>query len=165
MLQETALIERYKAARANLWQPKPEPKPIPITQSELVMQSVPVSNVIALEAIHVRPQLIHDKFPTLRLIGDEITHFYELTRAQFVAKRKEARIVRARQIGMYLARQMTPKSFPQIGKWLGGMDHTTILHGSRKIERLLLTDDRLHDEVDILRLRIAARIGGDDVDA
>ena len=51
---------------------------------------------------------------------------------------------------MYLAKKLTPRSLPEIGRRFGGRDHSTVLHAVRKIEELMLTDDRLAGEVALL---------------
>jgi chromosomal replication initiator protein len=51
---------------------------------------------------------------------------------------------------MYLAKKLTPRSLPEIGRRFGGRDHSTVLHAVRKIEELLLTDEHLAREVALL---------------
>jgi len=52
---------------------------------------------------------------------------------------------------MYLAKTMTPRSFPEIGRRFGGRDHTTVLHAVRKIEELIGDDSKLGHEVELLK--------------
>ena len=59
-------------------------------------------------------------------------------------------VVVPRQIGMYLAKKMTSRSLPEIGRRFGGRDHSTVLHAVRKIEELVKTDDKLAREVALL---------------
>ena len=59
--------------------------------------------------------------------------------------------LRDRQIAMYLSKQLTPRSLPEIGRRFGGRDHTTIMHGVRKIEELMSTDSQLSDDLQLLR--------------
>jgi chromosomal replication initiator protein len=81
------------------------------------------------------------------------------------ATRRTARIVRARQVGMYLAKVLTGRSLPEIGRRFGGRDHTTVLHAVRKIaakvdfasETPELFDPELSDFVNALRTDIQAR--------
>jgi hypothetical protein len=83
------------------------------------------------------------------------------------ATRRTARIVRARQVGMYLAKVLTGRSLPEIGRRFGGRDHTTVLHAVRKIaakvefapETPELFDPELSDFVNALRSDIEARRG------
>ncbi len=82
----------------------------------------------------------------LRVIG----RHYNIARADILSPRRARSIVRPRQVGMYLAKKLTPRSLPEIGRRFGGRDHSTVLHAVRKIEELLLTDDRLAGEVALL---------------
>ena len=52
---------------------------------------------------------------------------------------------------MYLAKTMTPRSYPEIGKRFGGRDHTTVLHAVRKIEGMVAADEMLAQEIEFLR--------------
>jgi hypothetical protein len=63
--------------------------------------------------------------------------YFDLTRSQLISDRRTAPVVYARQIAMYLSKFHTTKSYPEIGRRLGGRDHTTVLHGHRKIESSL----------------------------
>ena len=95
--------------------------------------------------------------PRFDHILDEVCVFYRVRKNEIRSARKEAGLVRPRQVVMYLCRKHTSRSMPEIGKFLGGKDHTTVLHGARKIKHLLLTDERLRDEIEVLELRIKAR--------
>ena len=59
--------------------------------------------------------------------------------------------MRPRQIGMYLAKSLTARSLPEIGRRFGGRDHTTVLHAIRKIESLLAEDPTMKEEVEVLK--------------
>ena len=56
-----------------------------------------------------------------------------------------------RQIAMYLAKSLTLRSLPEIGRRFGGRDHTTVLHAVRKIDNLYKTVTTLHDEIELLK--------------
>lgn len=60
-------------------------------------------------------------------------------------------VARPRQIAMYLARELTPASYPQIGRQLGGRDHTTIIYGKRRIVKLLRETNTMAMEVEAVR--------------
>jgi hypothetical protein len=64
--------------------------------------------------------------------------YFDMTRSELTSARRNARVVYARQIAMYLAKHHTTKSYPEIGRRLGGRDHTTVIHGQRRIESQLL---------------------------
>lgn len=150
----TDLRKHYAAVQARL---KPR-RVVKITESDL-LEPVPVKAKIVKPAfIVVRPYLVHHEFPTMNDIGDEVCHFYEVTKVEFVSHRRDWPTVKARQVAMFLARQMTPFSYPRVAKWLGGRDHTTVIHGARKIAKLEKENQRMRDELDILRLRINDRL-------
>ena len=52
---------------------------------------------------------------------------------------------------MYLAKQLTPRSLPEIGRKFGGRDHTTVMHAVKKIEELIASDSSLAEDVELLR--------------
>lgn len=81
------------------------------------------------------------------------TH-YNVSKHDLLSARRTRAIVRPRQIAMYLAKTMTPRSFPEIGKRFGGRDHTTVLHAVRKVEELRAADETLSHEIELLRRMI-----------
>ncbi|PWT81009.1 MAG: chromosomal replication initiator protein DnaA [Acidobacteria bacterium] len=78
------------------------------------------------------------------------THF-NVSRADILSSRRTANVVRPRQIAMYLAKAMTLRSLPEIGRRFGGRDHTTVLHAVRKIEELVSRDAALSQELELLK--------------
>lgn len=87
------------------------------------------------------------KFPSVRDIQLACAKYYGVTHHDILSSRRTAKVVRPRQVGMYLAKTMTPRSYPDIGRRFGGRDHTTAIHAFRKIERLLETDGDLMEDV------------------
>jgi chromosomal replication initiator protein len=71
-----------------------------------------------------------------------------------LSQRRTANVVRPRQIAMYLAKTLTMRSLPEIGRKFGGRDHTTVLHGVRKIEALVAIDGELDGEIQQLKRRL-----------
>jgi chromosomal replication initiator protein len=80
-----------------------------------------------------------------------VARHYNVSRQELVSNRRTRVIVKPRQIAMYLAKTMTPRSFPEIGRRFGGRDHTTVLHAVRKIEELISNDQKLGHEIELLR--------------
>jgi chromosomal replication initiator protein len=76
---------------------------------------------------------------------------YNVSKHDLLSARRTRAIVRPRQIAMYLAKTMTPRSFPEIGKRFGGRDHTTVLHAVRKVEELAAADETLAQEIELLK--------------
>lgn len=79
---------------------------------------------------------------------------YSFSKIEFLSDRRFGPLVRSRQIAMYLAKKLTGRSLPEIGRRLGNRDHTTVLHAVRKIEHLLKTDLDLSAEVEALKIKI-----------
>ena len=67
------------------------------------------------------------------------------------SKRRARDIVRPRQVAMYLAKDLTNHSYPQIGSRFGGRDHTTVMHAVRKVEDLIAEDKQFADDVGMIR--------------
>jgi chromosomal replication initiator protein len=80
-----------------------------------------------------------------------VASHYSVTRADILSSRRTATVVKPRQIAMYLAKTLTLRSLPEIGRRFGGRDHTTVLHAVRKIEGLSHADRTLNDELELLK--------------
>ena len=80
-----------------------------------------------------------------------ISRHYGVSKSDLLSQRRHRSVVWPRQIGMYLAKQLTQRSLPEIGRRFGNRDHTTVLHAIRKIEGLLGDNVRLRDEIDELK--------------
>jgi chromosomal replication initiator protein len=79
---------------------------------------------------------------------------YNVSRADLLSSRRTANVVRPRQVAMYLAKVLTLRSLPEIGRRFGGRDHTTVLHAVRKIEALSGNDTALSDEIESLKRQL-----------
>src|SRR5262249_50806368 len=79
---------------------------------------------------------------------------YNGSRADLLSSRRTANVVRPRQVAMYLAKTLTLRSLPEIGRRFGGRDHTTVLHAVRKIESLVSTDNALAEEIELLKRQL-----------
>ena len=84
-----------------------------------------------------------------------VSRHYAVTRADIVSQRRHRSVVWPRQIGMYLAKQLTSRSLPEIGRRFGDRDHTTVLHAIRKIDRELEGNTRLRDEIETLKSQLS----------
>jgi len=83
-------------------------------------------------------------------IQKTVADFYNIKVADMYSKKRPANIARPRQIAMYLAKELTQKSLPEIGELFGGRDHTTVLHAVRKIAAERGTDAQLNHELHVL---------------
>jgi len=92
-----------------------------------------------------------DRKLTIEEIQRKVAEHYNIRLSDMIGPKRVRTIARPRQIAMYLAKQLTPRSLPEIGRRFGGRDHTTIMHGVRKIEELMSTDSQLADDLQMLR--------------
>ena len=79
---------------------------------------------------------------------------YNVSRADLLSSRRTANVVRPRQVAMYLAKILTLRSLPEIGRRFGGRDHTTVLHAVRKIETLAGNDSAFAEEIEALKRQL-----------
>lgn len=96
--------------------------------------------------------------PERRITVDEIqktvADHFNLKQADLLSERRTRSVARPRQIAMYLCKQNTTRSYPDIGRRFGGRDHTTVLHGVRKIEELMPKDDQIARDVEALTRKL-----------
>ena len=110
----------------------------------------PVTAEVAGEAIGSRS--VHgDRRVTIEEIQKKTAEFYKLELRELHSTRRARRVARPRQVAMFLARELTSRSLPDIGRRFGGRDHTTVLHACRRIEELCKSDPVFQQEVDFLR--------------
>jgi len=93
---------------------------------------------------------------TIASVLDAVSSHYGIPKLEIISQRRTLSIVRPRQVCYYLAKHMTAKSLPEIGRRLGDRDHTSILSGIRKIEHLRSTDSKIDSDV----RAIASSLGG-----
>ena len=84
---------------------------------------------------------------TVRRIAERVGGYFEVEPDQLQSRRRFRNVLLPRQIGMYLARQLTHLSLDEIGEYFGGRDHSTVLHACRKVEQALERDARLSGAV------------------
>ena len=87
-------------------------------------------------------------------IQKSVANFYNIKVADMYSKRRPANIATPRQIAMYLAKELTQKSFPEIGDLFGGRDHTTVLHAVKKITDLRLRNAELNHQLHVLEQQL-----------
>lgn len=80
-----------------------------------------------------------------------VARHYNVSKQDLLSNRRTRSIVRPRQVAMYLAKMMTLRSLPEIGRRFGGRDHTTVLHAVRKIEEIMGGDSKLGQELELLK--------------
>ena len=97
-----------------------------------------------------------DRKVTIEEIQRKVAEHYNIRLSDLVGPKRVRTIARPRQIGMYLAKHLTTRSLPEIGRRFGGRDHTTIMHGIRKVEELRGADVQLAEDIDLLRRLLEA---------
>lgn len=110
---------------------------------------------IAAEAIRAKKQepLTISVIP-IDIIQAEVGKFYGVSVKEIKSTKRNQNIVLARQVAIFLSREMTDNSLPKIGKEFGGRDHSTILHAYNKIKNMLKTDDSLRIEIETLKQKV-----------
>lgn len=89
-------------------------------------------------------------------IQKAVADFYSIKVADMYSKKRPANIARPRQIAMFMAKELTQKSLPEIGELFGGRDHTTVLHAVRKIAEERSHDSQLNHEIHVIEQTLKA---------
>ncbi len=92
-----------------------------------------------------------DRKVTVEEIQRRVAEHYNIRLSDMIGPKRVRAVARPRQVAMYLAKQLTSRSLPDIGRRFGGRDHTTVMHGVRRIEELMAADSQLAEDVELLR--------------
>jgi chromosomal replication initiator protein len=98
----------------------------------------------------------HNRQITLELIQKTVADYYKIKVSDMFSQRRTRAVARPRQVAMWLARDLTPHSLPEIGDAFGGRDHTTVLHACRTIVDLRAKDNHLNNDLLVLSQTIKA---------
>lgn len=98
----------------------------------------------------------NERLLTVEEIQRKIAEYYNVRLSDMHSPKRSRTVARPRQVAMYLAKRLTTRSLPEIGRQFGGRDHTTVIHGVKKIEELLKTDIGLREDIDLLRRTLEA---------
>ena len=123
-----------------------------------------MNRIIAAHSLNKRPITVEEAALSIQdLISEEqnrqimiedvlrtISGHFNVTKQDILSSRRHKTIVYPRQIGMYLAKVLTTRSLPEIGRKFGGRDHTTVLHAVRKIEKLIKTNPSIKESITTL---------------
>jgi chromosomal replication initiator protein len=93
----------------------------------------------------------NDRRVTIEEIQKRVAEHFNVRIADMHSARRARAVARPRQVAMYLSKQLTSRSLPEIGRKFGGRDHTTVMHAVRKIEELKSTDNGFAEDVELLR--------------
>ncbi len=97
-----------------------------------------------------------DRKITVEEIQRRVSEHYNIRLSEMIGPKRMRTIARPRQIAMYLAKQLTSRSLPEIGRRFGGRDHTTVMHGVRRIEELKSIDNQIAEDLELLRRSLEA---------
>jgi chromosomal replication initiator protein len=86
-----------------------------------------------------------------------VAEHYGISMNNLTSARRTWDVVRPRQVAMYLAKELTPMSLPQIGRLFGGRDHTTVLHAIRQIDAMRWTDWSIGRSVELLLAQLKSQ--------
>lgn len=105
------------------------------------------------KAAEILSSIIEEKqqFVTPELVIREVHKYYKIPIEDLLGKRRTKDLVMPRQITMYLLRHECSLSYPEIGRKMGGKDHSTIMHGCEKIEKTLFTDNKIKEHLAIIK--------------
>ncbi len=92
-----------------------------------------------------------DRKVTVEEIQRRVSEHYNIRLSDLLGPKRVRTIARPRQVAMYLAKQLTTRSLPEIGRRFGGRDHTTVMHGVRRIEELKGHDHQIAEDIEMLR--------------
>ncbi|MGB3246974.1 MAG: chromosomal replication initiator protein DnaA [Sulfitobacter sp.] len=88
---------------------------------------------------------------TVEEIQRKVSEHYNIRLSDMIGPKRLRSYARPRQVAMYLCKQLTSRSLPEIGRRFGGRDHTTVMHGVKRIEELKLSDGQIAEDVELLR--------------
>lgn len=97
-----------------------------------------------------------DRKITIEEIQRKVSDHYNIRLSDLIGPKRVRTFARPRQVAMYLCKQLTSRSLPEIAKRFGGRDHTTIMYGVRKIEALMQQDSQIADDLEMLRRALEA---------
>jgi len=104
--------------------------------------------------IEISNKVLKDIFPEKKIkpipissIQKEVCKYFSVSRSELISSKRSQNIVYPRQIAMYLARELTDVSLPRIGNEFGGRDHTTVMHATAKIQKLITAEREVYNQI------------------
>ena len=97
-----------------------------------------------------------DRKITVEEIQRKVSEHYNIRLSDMIGPKRLRSFARPRQIAMYLCKKLTSRSLPEIGRRFGGRDHTTVMHGVKRIEELMAQDSQIADDLEMLRRALEA---------
>ena len=87
---------------------------------------------------------------TIDEIQKKVVEHYNIKLSDMHSPRRSRSVARPRQVAMYLAKSITTRSLPEIGRKFGGRDHTTVIHAIKTIEEIMVNDPSLAEDIELL---------------
>ena len=97
---------------------------------------------------------IHENKVTIDGIQTIVCKYFKISKNEMLSSRRSRYLVRPRQTAIYLAKMLTSKSLPEIGRCFSNRDHTTVIHSVKTIEKLRKEDNELNIKIDTLKSKI-----------
>jgi chromosomal replication initiator protein len=122
--------------------------------NRVVAHSQLVGRSITLESTQ---EVLHDLLKasdrriTIEEIQKRVAEHFNIKLSEMSSARRSRQVARPRQVAMYLAKQLTSRSLPEIGRKFGGRDHTTVMHAVKKVDELRGSDQNFSEDVELLR--------------
>jgi chromosomal replication initiator protein len=110
----------------------------------------PVSLESAQEVLHDLLR-VSDRRVTIEQIQKRVATHFNIKLSEMSSARRARAVARPRQVAMYLAKQLTSRSLPEIGRKFGNRDHTTVMHAVRRVEELRTNDNSFNEDVELLQ--------------
>jgi len=123
--------------------------------AHLTLVGRPITLESAQEVLHDLLRA-NDRRVTIEEIQKRVAEHFNIRVSDMHSARRARAVARPRQVAMYLAKQLTARSLPEIGRKFGGRDHTTVMHAVRKVDELRSTDSSFSDDVELLRRMLEA---------
>ena len=119
-----------------------------VAHSELIGREITLENTQELLHDLLRAS---DRHITIDEIQKRVAEHFNIRLSDMHSPRRARAVARPRQVAMYLAKQLTTRSLPEIGRKFGGRDHTTVMHAVKRIDQLRATDASFAEDIDLLR--------------
>jgi chromosomal replication initiator protein len=122
------------------------------------LRGEPVTPALARQVLErLYPHTEHAHAFTIEQVQEAAADLFGVSCAQLLARDRTPRVAFARQVAMYVARELTEETLPAIGRGFGGRNHTTVLHAHRRIAADMVRDQDTLEAVDALRTRLGER--------
>ena len=119
-----------------------------IAHTTLVGKKITLENTIDVLSDILRA---NNKLITIEDIQKKVSEHFSVKMSEMFSARRSKSVVIPRQVAMYLSKELTNLSYPEIGRNFGGKDHTTIIHASKKIDKLLNENSHLSEDIKLLK--------------